>query len=127
MKEQRNRNDYRELVKWKKVDLQQLKDSIDLNIPTDVKELITSKTRVANIVQWRSALACSYWLHGMSLTRVGQLINRHHSTVLHSIAKLDVAIEGFNHVKVLDRVRMINYYAYYRIETKKCNQTKFEL
>lgn len=52
-------------------------------------EIITSKSRTANVCAMRMAICHQLRTAGLTLNQIGRQINRNHSTVVHSLRRFE--------------------------------------
>jgi hypothetical protein len=67
---------------------------------------IIEQTRLSEIVQWRQIYSFYLYSVGYSKTKIGQITNQDHSTIVYAVKIVNNALNGYN-PKLLEKIKSI--------------------
>jgi len=121
------RQHYKDAIGWERVSSERLEKSINLNVPKNAINALHLRRGSNEIVNWKWVVWLSHYINGISDMQFAEKFNRDRTTLINAKKKLQSEIDGFANYKLIERLRLINYYAVNRIEAKKCNKNEFNI
>jgi len=121
------RKDYKDAIGWERVSAERLERSINLNVPQNAINSLNLRRGSNEIVNWKWVVWLSHYINGISDKEFAEKFKRDRTTLINAKKKLQSEIDGFANYKLIERLRLINYYAVNRIEAKKCNDNEFNI